>query len=319
VDMWFQSQLQARLSVTARGVAYAAATVLKVSLILLGAGVLAFAIVGIVELALSAAALAVAYLMTGGRFRDWRFRWRTAAELLRVSWPLAVSSLAIITYMKIDQVMLGQMIGSGAVGVYAAATRISELCYFIPVGIVASVFPPLIEVRERDRALYGRRMQQIFDGMTGIALAISVPLALLSPFLVRLFFGAPYEAAGPVLAIHTWASVFVFLAAAQTPWDAAEGLTRLAMRRTLVGAGAKIALNLLLIPRFGLQGAAAATLASQACSAWLANALHPETRGIFVQQSRALFVLRHLVRRTPAAAPHGPGHPPAPQGPGERG
>ena len=317
IDLWFQSQLRAKLSVGARGVGYIVATFLKVGLILAGAGVVAFAIAGLLELALSAVALAGVYLATGERLTEWRFRWRTAVGLLRASWPLAISSLAIVTYMKIDQVMLGQMLGSEAVGVYAAATRISELCYFIPVGIVASVFAPLVEARTRDVEHYNRRMGQVFDGMALAAVGISVPLALLSPFVVRIFFGAPYEAAGPVLAIHTWASVFVFLGAAQAPWDAAEGLTHLAMRRTLIGAGAKIALNLALIPGFALQGAAAATLLSQACSGWLANALHPKTRGIFLQQARALLVFRH-VRRLGRTGAAGPGGSIAPGGPQER-
>jgi len=89
------------------------------------------------------------------------------------------------------------------------------------------------------------------------------------------------------------------------------------MRRTLIGAGAKIALNLALIPGFALQGAAAATLLSQACSGWLANALHPKTRGIFLQQARALLVFRH-VRRLGRTGAAGPGGSIAPGGPQER-
>jgi len=194
-------------------------------------------------------------------------------------------------------VMLGEMLGPEAVGVYAAATRVSELWYFLPMGIASSAFPVLIEVRGRDPRLYAQRMQQLFDGMAILAVVIAAPVALLAPLVVRVLYGEAYAAAGAVLAIHIWCSIFVFLGVAQLPWDAAEGFTKLAMSRTLTGAAVKIALNTALIGKFGLPGAAFATLVSQACSAWLANACHQKTRGIFIQQTRALLVFRHAFAR----------------------
>jgi PST family polysaccharide transporter len=47
-------------------------------------------------------------------------------------------------YMRIDQIMLGQMVGNETVGIYSAAVRITEVWYFIPMAIVASVFPSII-------------------------------------------------------------------------------------------------------------------------------------------------------------------------------
>jgi PST family polysaccharide transporter len=294
IDLWFQSRLQAGRSVAAKGTAFAIAAASKIVLILAEAPVIAFAVIGVVELGLSAAAVGVAYAASGHEITTWRVNWARGRNLLRLSWPLAVSSMAIVTYMKIDQVMLGEMLGARAVGIYAAATRVSELWYFIPMGIASSAFPLLVEVRARDVALYDRRMQELFDGMAALAYAIAIPLALLAPWVIDVLYGPQFGDAGAVLAIHTWASVFVFLGVGQMPWDAAEGLTRLAMVRTLMGAVTKIGLNLVLIERFGLRGAAVATLLSYACSAWLGNLSHRKTRGIFLQQSRALFVVRRL-------------------------
>jgi len=294
IDLWFQSRLQAGRSVAAKSVAFVIAAASKIVLILAEAPLIAFAAVGVVELALSAVAVGVAYAASGHAITTWQINWAKGRDLLRLSWPLAVSSMAIVTYMKIDQVMLGEMLDARAVGMYAAATRVSELWYFIPMGIASSAFPLLVEVRARDATLYRRRMQELFDGMAALAYAIAVPLALLSPWVIGMLYGPEFADAGAVLAIHTWASVFVFLGVGQMPWDAAEGLTRLAMARTLMGAVSKIGLNLVLIERFGLRGAAVATLLSYACSAWLGNLSDRRTRGIFLQQARALFVLRHL-------------------------
>ncbi len=48
-------------------------------------------------------------------------------------------------YLRIDQVMLGEMAGSEEVGVYAAAVRIAEAWYFIPVAVCSSVFPGIVK------------------------------------------------------------------------------------------------------------------------------------------------------------------------------
>ena len=55
----------------------------------------------------------------------------------------------IAIYMKIDQVMIKQMLGADQVGLYAAAVRLSEVWYFIPIVITASVFPAIIPATTR--------------------------------------------------------------------------------------------------------------------------------------------------------------------------
>jgi O-antigen/teichoic acid export membrane protein len=65
-----------------------------------------------------------------------------------------LSGIAIMIYMKIDQIMLGQMVGDEAVGIYSAAVRISEVWYFVPIAIVASVFPAILEAKKRSETQY---------------------------------------------------------------------------------------------------------------------------------------------------------------------
>lgn len=80
-------------------------------------------------------------------------RLRVSAELgkmhLKDSWPRTLSAIAITAYVKIDQIMLGQMVSDEAVGIYSAATRISDVWYFVPMAIVASVFPAILEAKKR--------------------------------------------------------------------------------------------------------------------------------------------------------------------------
>jgi PST family polysaccharide transporter len=91
------------------------------------------------------------------------------------AWPLALSSTAVLVYMRIDQIMLGEMVGDREVGVYGAAIRFSEVWYFIPVSIIVSLAPSLVELRRVNVDLYYERFSNLFRLMMGIALAISIP------------------------------------------------------------------------------------------------------------------------------------------------
>lgn len=294
IDYWFQSRVESKYSVWARNSAFLLIALLKVALILLMAPLLAFAAAGLAEAVLAALGLLGVYLYSGQRPGSWRWSRPRAMRLLRDSWPLCLGALSIAVYMRIDQVMLGDMAGDKAVGIYSAAVRLTEAWYCIPVVVVSSVFPAILQSRAADEAFYYRRLQRLFSLMAGISLSIAVPVSFLSGWLVTLLFGAGFADAGPVLAIYIWASFFVFLGVAQGAWDLAENLTGLMLFRLASGAGLNIVLNVFLIPAYGVMGAAAATVISQAFSAVVLNVVHVKTRRIFYMQMNSLLFFRYL-------------------------
>lgn len=294
IDFWFQSQVASKYTVIARNTAFLLVALLKVILILVGASLVAFALAGVVEIVIAAVGLMIVYRLHGNRLKAWRGSYLWTGRLLKDSWPLILSGLSVAVYMKIDQVMLGDMAGNQAVGIYSSATRLSEIWYFVPMVIVSSVFPAVIQAKEKDEGLYYRRMQRLFSLMAALSISIAVPMTFVSNWVVVTLFGNGFASAGPVLAIHIWASLFVFFGVAQGSWDLAENLTTLALFRIASGAILNIALNLFLIPAYGAMGAAVATVISQAFAAVILNAAHWKTRRIFYSQIKALFFFRYL-------------------------
>jgi PST family polysaccharide transporter len=262
VALWFQSQVRSKYAVIARNVSFMAVAVLRILLILAGAPLLWFAAAVAAEALFTALGLIVAYLRCGERFLAWHGTRARAIELLRSSWPLLFSTLAIAVYMKVAQIMLGQMLDSSEVGIYAAALRISEVWYFIPGAIVASVAPTLINAKRTDLALYQRRMEQLLRAMALLGYAVAVTVTFIASPLTWALYGPEYAAAGPVLSLHVWAGVLVCLGGAQHAWLINEGYTIFAMISTAVGAIVNVAFNSLLIPVQGAFGAAIATLIS---------------------------------------------------------
>ena len=107
--------------------------------------------------------------------------------------------------MKIDQVMIQEMLGNEAVGQYAAATRLSEIWYFIPTVVVSSLFPAIVNARRQSEELYCDRLQKLFDLVAWIAIAIALPITFLSDMIVNMLYGEQYNQAASVLTIHIWA------------------------------------------------------------------------------------------------------------------
>jgi polysaccharide transporter, PST family len=289
IDIWFQSQVESKYTVIAKNSAFILTALLRVMLIESKAPLIAFAIAGLFEAGLGALGLAILFKARGNTFRFWKWDTALAKKLLRESWPLILSGLSIMIYMKIDQIMLGEMIGEKAVGIYSAATRISEIWYFIPMAIVSSVSPSIYAAKKISEEVYYQRIQQFIRLMVLISLLIAIPMTFMSDFIVTTLFGNEYLESGGILAVHIWAAVFVFMGVATSPWFNAEELNHLSFFRTFMGGMINVGLNLVLIPTYGGIGASVATVISQAFASFLSNVINPKTRKIFKVQLRSLW------------------------------
>ncbi|MBD2363127.1 flippase [Anabaena minutissima FACHB-250] len=284
IDLWFQSQVQSKYTVLAKNTAFVIIALIKVALIRMQAPLLAFAWVGLAEIGLGSLGLILVYKIKGYSLRLWHWSFSIAKTLLKESLPLMLSGLTIMIYLRIDQIMLGEMIGDDAVGLYSAATRISEVWYFIPMAISSSVNPSIFAAKEVSEELYYQRIKKLLRVLVLISIVVAVPISFLSERIITMLFGNSYATAGSILAIHIWASLFVFMGVGTSSWFIAEGLTHLSLRRTLIGAITNIFLNIFLIPAYAGVGAAIATVISYAFGSFLANAFYQKTRKIFMLQ-----------------------------------
>jgi PST family polysaccharide transporter len=162
--------------------------------------------------------------------------------------------------------------------------------------IVASVFPAILITKERSETQYYARLQKLYDLMVMMSLTVAIPMTFLSNYIINFLYGAAYAEAGIVLAIHIWASVFVFLGVASSRWFLIEGHQLLSLQRTLIGAITNIFLNLWMIKDYGLIGAALATVFSQAIAAWVFDLFQSHTRPMFIMKCKS-FNLLHCFNR----------------------
>ena len=292
VDMYFQSKVMSKFVVYANIISLFISSLVKISLILLEAPLIAFAWIILFDSFVLASGFVYFFLKHSTfNIQHLKFNKSTAVSLLKDSWPLILSGMVIAIYMRIDQVMIQEMLGSAEVGQYAAAVRISEAWYFIPMVIASSLFPAIVNAKKQSEELYYKRLQKLYDLMVWMAIAIALPMTFLSDWLINLLYGSQYNQAGSVLMIHIWAGVFVFLSVANDKWFYIENKSSILTIKVIIGAISNIVLNIILIPLFGIKGAAIATIISYAISVLLSDLFFKSMNQLFWMKIKALFFL----------------------------
>lgn len=284
---WFESQVLSKYAVWVQNSSFLVFAAVKVALILGNAPLLAFAWVTLAEAALVALLLLVMLGLRGPGLRKLKVTLSRAKVLLTDSWPLMLSGIAITIYMRIDLIMLGHMLGNEAVGVYSAATRISEVWYFVPSVVVASILPTLVHAKNLSTTMYKEHLQRLCKFLTWMAIVLAIPMTFMADWVVVLLYGPSYIVAGGVLSIHIWAAVFVFLGIGSGVYFTIENLAKKFFYRTAVGCVLNVLLNITLIPLYGIKGAAIATVFSQAFANYFMDAFDPKTRGLFIIKTKA--------------------------------
>lgn len=290
IDFDYQARMHPRPMVAIRTISLVAFSILKIAFIIGEAKVIWFAIAIAGEAGLSALWMRWLFARQAPRFSIAEGSLQEAKHLLANSWPMALAGLSVVLYMRIDQVMLGQLLSDEMLGIFSAAVRISESWYLIPMAIAVAVAPVLTAAHQESEEQYNRKLVLLIRAVLLASIVIGGLLAFWSDAVVGLLYGDKYDTAGSVLVIHAWAGIFAGLGVATGPWFVNAGLLKYRMVHTLAGAGANVALNYYLIPRFGVQGAAVSTLISYSLAAFWLNALNKRTIPIFQLQLRALLM-----------------------------
>lgn len=180
--------------------------------------------------------------------------------LLRQAAPFGATAAAQSAYTRLDVLLLGQLATSTAVGLYSVAYKAPNLLAYVSSTVVGPLFPLMAQTSQTENPVAFQRAVR-FLGVMGPAVALA--LSGLAVPILRILYGAEYEAAAPLLVLLAWSAaanwLYAPLAVALQARQCEGWWLRSVTGALLVnGAG-----NLWLIPRWGAMGAAVATLASE--------------------------------------------------------
>ncbi|MDE2451209.1 MAG: flippase [Gammaproteobacteria bacterium] len=291
IDYDYQSRIHSGPVVVARNLSFIILAGVRVLMVVMRAPLEWFAAAITAEAALATVLLLRRWRADGLQVGVGSAAKKELWQLLTTGWPLVIAGMSISVYMRIDQVMLGRMVGDSGVGLFSAAVRVSEALYFLPLAACTSVAPALTAARRRSVAEYERRMLSVMRVLVWLALGVALIFAVLSRAIIHALYGPAYAGAAAVLSIHAWVGVLVSMSLCSNQWLSNEGYLKYTMYQTLAGAAVNVILNLSLIPWLGVVGAALASCAGQLVSVVLTTGILPRTRRLLTLQLAALVPL----------------------------
>lgn len=200
---------------------------------------------------------------TCGRGRpgvDWRF----LLSLIRVGAPIGALYVTLNVYNYVDTVMISALRSQTETGWYGASFRVYEGLRMVPDVIGIVLLPTLSRAYAGVASELSRVVSAAYRYIFLLALLVAGVGVLLSGDIISLAFGPAYEPAGLALAILVAGVPFVFLVHFLQMAFIAMDRQALLLKIALFGLAANVALNLVVIPRYGYVGAAVTTIAVEA-------------------------------------------------------
>jgi len=297
-DFWFQARVKAKYAVVVRVTNILVFSIIKLWIVLSGGEFNYLLAVVVIEPIIISISYYVAYQVSISRENKpvWKIDLSYGLSLLNKSWWLIFSAIASVICLKIDQLMIAEIIGNRELGIYSVAVRLSEVWYFFPVAIASSYFPSLIKLKVSSQKEYSKRLQWLCDWLLVVALLVSLVMSVIANPLISFLYGEAYSSAASVLSIHMWAAIIVFMRALFSKWIINESAYKFSLITHGVAAVLNVILNVLLIPKFGAIGAAWATLLSYIVASYFILYCSKKTRPFFFVMSKSLFVPFTVIR-----------------------
>jgi O-antigen/teichoic acid export membrane protein len=190
-------------------------------------------------------------------------------QLMHESFPLFVTNLIGLLYLRTDIVLLSKFHEASQVGLYGAAASVLRALSMLPGIFVTAMYPALARFSHgtdlSDSSLR-RLCDTAFRWQLVLGIPISAGISALGPEIIDLVYGPAFAPAGPVLSILIWSLFFFFTNTLLGYMLFAANRQRDFLRIKIATLIINLALGFALIPRFGIEGAAWAAVATLAVS-----------------------------------------------------
>lgn len=181
----------------------------------------------------------------------------TFRVMLPYAWRSAGTWTATSLTARLDQVVLAVAVPSGRLGLYAVAVTAASITNPITAGVSLALFGHLRTDPSGDEAM--RRFRRSVKVTLSLSIVVAVLIGLSAPVLLRLAFGEEFDGAATPLRLLLPGTVAIGILGVLGTKLSAEGRPGELTRASIVGAGFTVVGLLLVVPRFGIEGAAGVT------------------------------------------------------------
>lgn len=207
----------------------------------------------------------------------------TMTYMLRISYPFIFSAILSTIYGQADKIMLKSMIDNSAVALYNASATLAGLVVIIPTTLIEGFRPDIMDAKFSNEALYQKRLRQLYSIVFWCCILYGVFITIFANQIILTLYGEKYIGAVSALSLIVWYTSFSYFGAINNVYMVAEDKQKWVQVTTFVGAIANIVMNFMLIPLWGIVGAALASLLTQIIANFILMAIIPDLRkGFFI-------------------------------------
>ena len=275
-EFWYLSRFESKVSVSVRTVGYLITAVYKIAILVFQKSIYWFAFTNTLDMIIAFIFLMIVYKKSGGQ--KLVFNINTGKKMLKISYNFIVSGLMVAVYAQMDKIMLGKMLDTYTVGLYSVGIYICSLWNFIPDSMIASLRPGVMEAKKVSEEIYRKKLKQMYALIIWISILYAACVCIFSKYIILILYGKEYLGARTPLMIAVWYCGFSLMGSARDVWIICEGHQKYSKWFALIGAVTNFGLNLLLIPRIGMIGAAIATLTTQIMTGFIVTLFFKNTR-----------------------------------------
>ena len=278
IESFFQARVLSKYIVFASNTGFLVSSFIKILLVYFSMPLMYFAYALVFDSLFLALSCLFIYNYKGGSILGWKIEKVLLKKYIKISIPMLMVSITAFIYTRTDQIMIKHMLGDDANGNYAAAIRVSELFYFIPSIIVASIYPKLVELKLQNQDSYLKLLEKLYRLVLWISIPIALTMTFCSSLIITILYGEKFISAPHILSILSWCIIFSSIDAVFVKILYVEKFESRYLYKNVFGVLINIVLNYILINTYGAVGAAMATLITLMCVSYVFDLLDPELR-----------------------------------------
>lgn len=258
---WFQAKLLSKYTSLISLIAYIIVSAYKIYLLVAQKSIYWFAIAQAIDYCLIAVLLLFTYNKLGGQKLSFSFI--RSKDMLGKSKYYIISGMMVTIFAQTDRLMIKNMIDDAATGYYSAAVTCAGMASFVFAAIIDSMRPVILENKNKLSESYELNVSRLFSIVFYMSLIQCVAMTVLAKPIVYILYGKEYLSSANVLRLVVWYVTYSYFGTVRNIWILAEKQQKLLWRINLAGAILNVILNLLLIPVWGMYGAAFASVITQ--------------------------------------------------------
>lgn len=278
---FFEAKLNSKIPVIFELIPFILFSLFKIVAVFFGYSLFQISLIIMLESLTGMLFLLFAFHSLGVSLQKLKYSFSYAAKTIEKNYSIILSSVSIIIFLKIDQIMLGYFSNLNEVGIYSVALRLSESWFVIITALTLSFRPSMTPAYSSNFKEFEKKFSYLLKILLFISFSFAFLISFTSDILILALFGDSYTGSSDILKIHSWTGIFIALNAISWNWHIPSETTSTISYRLFLSLILNIFLNYLLIPKYGAIGAAYATLISKIFLGFIGIILLNKSRPLF--------------------------------------